>query len=122
MSQISTYYAYANGGTRLSYRGKVQFNINQDIENNRFIVDYWFWMYRADGYTGAAHNFTNGNKLVASINDEVFINSPNYKTVVLTGTSESKPLLMCSGQRIVPANADGSKTFSFSFAYYPNLA
>jgi len=117
MAETAIYYAYANGGTRYSYRGKVQFNIAQAVENNQFIVDYWFWLYRADGYTGAGHEFRNGNKLVVSINDESLISSNNYKEVILTGTSESNPVLMCSGQKVIAAANDGSKTFNYSFMY-----
>ena len=117
MAQIATYTEYANGGKQPHYEGKVTFSIEQNIEGNYFTVSYWYWLYRDDGFTGPAHNFTNGNKLLVYINGDKLIDDENYKTVTLTGTSAANPFLMCSGQHKVPANTDGSKTFAFSFMY-----
>lgn len=112
-----TYYAYANGGSEQTYRGKVTLTETVDTANNKSTITYNFWLYRADGYAGAAHSFNNGNKLVVTMNGTTLINSANYKAVNLTGTSESKPFLMCTGSITVPHNADGKKSFSFDFAY-----
>lgn len=112
-----TYYAYANGGSQTAYRGKVTLTETIDTAKNSSTITYNFWLYRADGYTGAGHSFNNGNKLVVTMNGATLINSTNYKAVNLTGTSESKPFLMCTGSITVPHNSDGKKSFSFSFAY-----
>lgn len=112
-----TYYAYANGGSATVYRGKVTLTETVDVANNKSTITYHFWLYRADGYTGAAHSFQNGNKLVVTMNGVTLINSSNYKAVTLTGTSEASPFLMCTGSITVPHNSDGKKSFSFSFAY-----
>ncbi len=113
----NTYYAYANGGSQTDYRGKVVLTEHNDVANNRSTIDYVFYLYRADGFTGPAHSFTNGNKLVVVIDGVTLINSSNYKAVVLTGTSEAKPLTMCSGSVTVAHSNDGKKSFSFSFSY-----
>lgn len=112
-----TYYAYANGGSNTHYRGKVVLAETNNTESNKSKIDYAFYLYRADGYTGAAHSFNNGNKLVVTINGTTLISSANYKAVHLTGTSESNALLMCSGSIDVAHNSDGTKSFAFSFAY-----
>ena len=113
----ATYYAYANGGSEKAYQGKVTLTETVNVASNSSTIDYKFWLYRADGYTGAGHNFSNGNKLTVSMNGTTLINSANYKAVNLTGTSEAWPFLMCSGSLTVPHNSDGTKSFSFSFAY-----
>lgn len=112
-----TYYAYANGGSLQIYRGKVVLTETVDVANNSSKIDYAFYLYRSDGYTGPAHSFNYGNVLVVTINGTTLINSSNYKSVVLTGTSESSPFVMCSGSVTIPHNSDGTKSFEFSFAY-----
>ena len=112
-----TYYAYANNGSLQIYRGKVVLAETVDVANNSSKIDYTFYMYRSDGYTGPAHSFNYGNVLVVAINGTTLINSSNYKSVVLTGTSESSPFVMCSGSVTIPHNSDGTKSFEFSFAY-----